>query len=302
MAAGSAGPDVVAAARVVPTASENLRDVGHAIIEVPAMTGDPSHAAADGPAVLAAALATARCRPNAHRVTVPSPQRDTRVASCNVGRRVAGLVRQVAARGQAPVVLAGSCDVAPGVLAGIRDADLGVVWIDAHADFNTPESSVSGFWPGMTLAVVVGDCGDEVWSALEWRPVAPQRVALFGVRSLSPPEESHRLQRSAVTVVPWQDGLPQVDVASALDRLRDEVKRVYVHLDLDALDPTIGLGVVDPPVPGGISEAQLVALVDRVRERFAVAGATIAAYTPAEDDGSTLPVAVLAVRRLISCS
>lgn len=266
------------------------------------MAGDPSHVAADGPAALSAALANAGCRQPVHRVAVPSPDRDTRVASRNVGRRVAELVRQVVSGGQAPVVLAGSCDVAPAVLAGIRDADLGVVWIDAHADFNTPESSVSGFWPGMTLAVVVGDCGDEVWSALEWRPVTPRRVALFGVRSLSPAEESRRLRRSVVTVVPWQDGLPQADVGSALDRLRDDVEHVYVHLDLDALDPSIGLGVVDPPVPGGLSESQLVALLDHVGQRFAVAGATIATYTPANDDGSTLPVAIDAIRRLIDCS
>jgi arginase len=176
------------------------------------------------------------------------------------------------------------------------------VWIDAHADFNTPESSVSGFWPGMTLAVVVGDCGDEVWSALNWRPVAPERVAVFGVRSVSPAEESQRLRRSAVTVVPWQDGLPQEEVTIALDSLREEVERVYVHLDLDALDPTIGLGVVDQPVPGGLSEEQLITLLDQVRERFAVAGATIATYTPTKDDGSTLPVALAAIRRLVECS
>jgi arginase len=128
----------------------------------------------------------------------------------------------------------------------VRDAEAGLVWIDAHADFNTPASSVSGFWPGMTLAVLVGDCGQEVWSALRWRPLAAERVVLFGVRSLSPEAEARRLERSAMQVVRWQNGRAQRDVEDALDRLSQRVRRVYVHLDLDALDPAVGAGVVDP--------------------------------------------------------
>jgi arginase len=273
--------------------------VGHVIIEVPAMAGDPSHAAANGPAVLTAALADAGCRLASRRVSVPSFGGDVRAASIEVSRRVADRAQAVVVRGHRPVVLAGSCDVAPGVLAGIRDARCGVVWIDAHADFNTPRSSATGFWPGMTLAVIVGDCGEEVWSALDWQPVVPELVALFGVRSLSPAEEARRLERSAMQVVRWQDGVAEDDVQTTVDRLAESVERVYVHLDLDALDPAVGLGVVDPPVPGGLSARQLAELLNHVRDRLTVVGVTIATYTPSNDDGSTLPIAVAAVGRLI---
>jgi arginase len=207
-------------------------------------------------------------------------------------------VREVVGQGDFPIVLAGSCDVAAGVLSGLHDDDLGVVWIDAHADFNTPDSSVSGFWPGMSLAVVVGDCGDEVCSALDWPPVPQDRVALLGVRSLSPPEEARRVEQSAMQVVPWQDGLPQRDVRAALDRLKGRCRSVYLHLDLDALDPAIGMGVVDQPVSGGLSDQQLAEILDDVVERFSVAGATVATYTPGKDDGSTLVAAVAAIRML----
>src|SRR5215210_3018285 len=188
-----------------------------AIVEVPAMAGDPSHPAAAGPAALTAALGVS----GAHRVDV---SRDPTRATVDVVRSIARAARR-------PLVLAGSCDVAPAVLAGIGDAECGVVWIDAHADFNTPESSVSGFRPGMTLAVVVGDCGDEVLSAVGARPVSQRRVALLGVRSLSPAAEAERLARSALHVVAWRDGEPTSAPVAALDRLARDAARVYVHLD-----------------------------------------------------------------------
>jgi arginase len=263
------------------------------------MAGDPAHPAALGPAALRTALAAAGHDPPVRRVEVPAFEGDIQAASLEVALRTARHARAAVAEGTWPLVLAGSCDVAPGVLAGLRDADVGVVWIDAHADYNTPASSVSGFWPGMTLAVVVGDCGDGVWSALDWRPVAPEHVALVGVRSLSPHEEAKRLSGSALHVVPWSDGLAQGSVDAALGELADRVDRVYVHLDLDALDPQIGAGVVDPPVPGGLSAEQLDQLLGLVREGFGIAGATIATYTPAKDDGPTGRVAVAAAERLM---
>jgi arginase len=273
--------------------------VGYAIVEVPAMAGDATHAAAEGPAALSAALAKAGHRLPAQRVAVHELGAESLAASLEINRRLAQRVEQIIARGERPLVLAGSCDVAPGVLAGLREPEAGVVWIDAHADFNTPDSSASGFWPGMTLAVVVGDCCAEVWSALAWRPVNHRRVVLLGTRSLSPAAEVRRLAQSQVRVVAWKNGVPAEEPSIALEHLAGEVRRVYVHLDLDALDPSIGAGVVDPPVPGGLSKAQILRLIDELRERFTVVGATIATYTPANDDGTTLPVAVAAVGALV---
>lgn len=270
----------------------------HVIIKVPAMAGDPDHPAAQGPAALRAALARDGIDLATKGVAVHSDRADMREASIDTCRRLAELVRGAVADGAVPLVFAGSCDVAPGVLAGVGDVGLGVVWIDAHADFNTPASSVSGFWPGMTLAVVVGDCGADVWTALRWRPVAAERVLLVGVRSLAPAQEAVRLRESAVHTVRWRTGCPGCEPEAALERLRTGVERVYVHLDLDALDPEIGSGVVDPPVPGGLSQRQLTGLLDAVCERFDVRAATIATYTPSRDDGSTLRAAIAAIGAL----
>ncbi len=275
--------------------AERLR---YEIIEVPAMTGDPRHLAAAGPSALTAALHDSGFELPTRRVSVEPSTGDVIADSIRVATQLREVVRAVVAAGNVPLVLAGSCDVAPAILAGIEHPGIGGIWVDAHADFNTPQSSVSGFWPGMTLAVVVGDCGQDVWSALRWQPVAPERVLLIGVRSLSPKEESLRLQQSTLRVVPWRDGLPQHNVETALEELAQDVREVYLHLDLDALDPSVGLGTVDPPVDGGLSSSQLAELLTAIRERLTVVGATVATYTPAKDDGRTLAVAVESIQRL----
>jgi arginase family enzyme len=69
-----------------------------------------------------------------------------------------------------------------------------------------------------------------------------------------------RVRRSALRVVPWRDGLPEYEIESALETLGQEVDAVYLHLDLDALDPSVGLDIVDPPVDGGLSGSQLAEL------------------------------------------
>jgi hypothetical protein len=123
-------------------------------------------------------LACARSRRGCSRV-----MRARRRFRCAAGSDTR--VRAAIANGQTPIVPAGSCDIAPGVLAGVRHLDIGVVCIDAPADFNTPHSSVSGSWPGMTLAAVVGDCGEDVWAAQKWHPIATARSLPLGTHPLA---------------------------------------------------------------------------------------------------------------------
>ena len=151
----------------------------------------------------------------------------------------------------------------------------------------------------MTLAVVVGDCGEHVRRTLGASAVPQAHVALLGVRSLSPAAEAQRLSASHLNIVGWRDGQPVRSVAEALDRLAEHVDHVYVHLDLGALDPSIGRGVVDPPVPGRLTGGQLTELLLQVRERFDIAATTVATYVPANDDGSTLPIVIAAAGILL---
>jgi arginase len=263
------------------------------------MAGDPGHPASAGPAALTAALRRWGRRPGVRTLTVPAPTGRVQEDSLRVAGELAAAVGDVKDTGHAPLVFAGSCDVAPGVLAGLADERCGVVWIDAHADFNTPSSSQSGFWPGMTLAVVTGDCGEQQRATLGAPVVPGSHIALIGVRSLSPAAEAERLTASDLQVVGWRHGRPEQPVTAALDRLAEGVQRVYVHLDLDALDPSIGRGVVDPPVSGGLTASQLIDLLAAVWERFRIAAMTMATYVPANDDGKTLPIAVTAAQAFL---
>jgi arginase len=257
------------------------------------MCGDAAHPASKGPGRCAGAaheLLTSRGIPVTDARVEADPTGDAPAASLEVNRRLAPLVRGALEAGQLPLVLAGSCDASLGIVAALDDQPFGVVWLDAHGDFNTPESSASGFFPGMSLAIVVGHCHREHWTELGGaRPIAEEATVLLGVRDLSPAAERSRLEESAVRTVPWSEGRAQGDVLGALDALAGLVPSVYLHVDLDALDPSVAPGIVDDAVPGGLSLEDASGIVRGVAERFDVRAAALTTYVPDRDrDDRTL--------------
>jgi arginase len=217
---------------------------------------------------------------------------------------VSGQVRGALAEGEFPLVLSGNCNISVGTLAGAGPERLGIVWFDAHADFNTPETTTTGFSDGMGLAIAVGHCWEKMAEDVPgFYAVAEEDVVLVGVREVDPAEEE-RLAASDVAVVSaelMEHGGLRV-LAKALDTLRTRVGRVYVHLDLDVLDAG-KVGRANSFAPdGGLSAEELeMALGEVRRKRFAVAAAGIASYDPAFDaDGRVLRAAVACVRVLTS--
>jgi arginase len=191
------------------------------------------------------------------------------------------------ADGALPVVLSGSCNSCMGVLAGFEHSRCGAVWIDAHADFNTPESAASGFFPGMSLAVVTGHCYRNYWGQIgDNSPLDEGAIAMFGVRDLWPETERERLERSAIEVVGWREGKPQGDVLAALDKVAARVSDVYLHIDFDGFAPEVAPGVVDEPVPGGLSFEDARLIIRGAGERFRIRAVTLATYTPERDEQS----------------
>lgn len=203
-------------------------------------------------------------------------------ASFDVVRRVADAVAEAVERDAFPLVVSGNCMSSIGVVAGIG-RDVGVVWLDAHADFNTPESSLSGFQDGMGLSILTGTG----WRALRetipgYRPVAEANVVLVGVRDVDRLEQE-RLDRSAVVVV-----APRASAELALDGLGERVEGVYLHIDLDVLDPSEGRAN-EYAASGGLAAAEVERIVTAVAERAPLRGAAVTACDPAADSEGTIP-------------
>ena len=158
--------------------------------------------------------------------------------------------------------------------------------------FDTPEDNLSGFTDVMGLAILTGSC----WRALrETIPgfcvVDESRVVLAGTRDLEPYQRD-RLGASQVQVIPGAVAADARDIA--LDVLRERVERVYLHVDLDVLDSSVGRA--NPyAAPGGPDLDAVLAAIEATFVRFDVAAAAITAYDPRVDDNGTIGVAAGAI-------
>ena len=174
-----------------------------------------------------------------------------------MGRRVAGSVATSIQGNHFPLVLGGDHSLSVGSIRGAaKHKKLGVIWVDAHADFNTAETTPSGNIHGMPLAALCG-LGDPrlvcLWD--EATPVLdPKRVAVIGVRDLDPGEK--RNLREAGVMVQSMEQIDRIGMGSALEKAIERVSRdvdgIYLSFDMDALDPRHAPGV-GTPVAGGLT-------------------------------------------------
>ena len=169
--------------------------------------------------------------------------------------RVADAVSDAVEKGHLPLVLGGDHSIAIGSVAGAADGDdLGLLWFDAHGDFNTPETTPSGNVHGMSLAAIlgVGPFEDASWAVTP--EIDPANVALVGLRDLDDAEKG-LIRESDVTAYTMSDiddrGVTDV-VDDAIAVATEGTDGVHVSLDMDWLDPTEAPGV-GTPVRGGVS-------------------------------------------------
>ena len=219
-----------------------------------------------------------------------------------VARQLAEKVCDVAGRGDFPLVLAGNCISCIGTLAGMGDPPPAIIWLDAHGDFNTPETTVSGFLDGMALATAVGRCWGKLAATVPgFRPVPETQVVLLGARAFDV-DERVLLDRSAVSLIDAQL-IRKHGVRAALEPLLPKIQihtgRAYLHIDLDVLDPAEARVNHFAPT-GGLTLAELLGIVSLVRERFALAAAAITAYDPEYDEGEKAVRAAVDVIRELS--
>ena len=198
-----------------------------------------------------------------------------------------GQIDDALSGGNFPLLVAGDCSVCLTTLpAALRwRSEARVLWLDAHGDYNTPETTGSGFLGGMCLA---GACGE--WDAGLAEPIASERVVLAGVRDLDPGERE-LLERSEATVI----GASVVETLVAVKNALDHAP-VYVHLDLDVLDP--GAFPAQFPAPGGLHPDKLYDLLESVAEECELIGFEVTAFEAPEDEQERQTAAEVAMHVL----
>lgn len=204
-------------------------------------------------------------------------------------RALAERVAAASADGEFVLVLGGDCSIVLGCLLGARGAGrVGLVYVDAHADFVSPEESPTGSAAAMCLALAVGR-GDTPLARLGGdRPLArPEDVVLIARRDHADPSAGHdELEASPILDLP-DEAVREHGMAgtarAALERLAEnEVDGFWIHVDADVLDPEL-LPAVDSPTPGGLGLDELTALVAPLVRHPRALGLELTIYDPALD-------------------
>jgi arginase len=201
-------------------------------------------------------------------------------------------VDRILAKGRFPLVLGGDHSIAVGTVSGIagfcrrKGAGLGLLWIDAHGDINTPATSPSGNVHGMPVAALLGQGPDALTTIGGSGPkLDPANVALLGIRSLDEGEKV-RLKQLGVQVHTMSDidrhGIHRV-MKKALARVTDGADYLHVSFDLDAVDPTVAPGV-GTPVKGGLDYREAHLIMELLHDSGAMTSLEMVEVNPILDD------------------
>jgi arginase len=204
-------------------------------------------------------------------------------------------VERIAAKGHFPLVLGGDHAIAVGTVSGVavharkQGKKLGVLWVDAHADINTPATSPTGNVHGMPLAALLG-MGPKELAGVAWEgpKIDPANVALVGIRSLDGGEKKHLKERGVhVFTMPDIDrhGVHRV-MKKALACVTDGTDYLHVSLDLDAVDPTVAPGV-GTPVKGGLDYREAHQIMEFVAHAGVMTSLEVVEVNPILDTRNT---------------
>ena len=279
------------------------------IIQVPYHLGRPRDGVGRGPARLVlGGLADSLAGPGVSTSTESVEQIDLPAEEpelvARVNERLAERVRFAAVSAHHPVVLAGDCNSAIATLGGLAAAGRvapAVLWFDAHGDVNTPATSPSGFLDGMALAIATGRSHDALRRRAGLEPPLPaERIVLIGARDLDAGEEDW-LAESPVRVVRAEalQSIGLAVIAAPLARVVADTADVYLHVDLDALDPA-DAPATGYPTPGGLTPDTLAAVLRLAVQRFHVRALAVTNYDPERDeDDRTLGAAMRVVHSVV---
>ena len=205
----------------------------------------------------------------------------------NIGRlgaNTAALVAEARREGTGALVLAGDDTATVGVVSGLQQADgagtpIGIVWLDAHGDFNTPETSYSGILAGMPVAILAGLAGP-LWREAAGLavPVPTNRILLAGTRDLDEKEQA-LLRSTDVRIVSARQVVDGTSLAAAVERLANSCSHLFLHVDLDVLDPHL-VPSASTPSPRGLEIDETAAAMTTVLRTGKVVAVCVSSLNP----------------------
>jgi arginase len=221
--------------------------------------------------------------------TLPGGDQQARMSA--IHGALAEFVAESVAGGDRPVSIAGDCCTAIGVLAGLRRAGVepALIWFDAHGDFNTWETTPSGFLGGMPLAMLVGQGEGTMPAAVGLETLPEASVILTDARDLDPAEREAVLASEVVHLTDVGD----------LIAYRLPEGPLYVHFDVDVVTPEEA-PAQNYPAPGGPSSSTLDAVFRRLAESGQVAAVSLSSWNPRLDnDGGSQKVCMSLLETLV---
>ena len=219
---------------------------------------------------------------------------------------LAAMVEKSLEESMLPVVLGGDHSIAAGSLSGVagyfrkKEKKIGLIWLDAHGDINTPESSPSGNVHGMPLAAAMGYGATELVELQGFKPkVEPQNISLVGIRDLDS-QEKKLAKKSGVHVFTMRDiderGMREV-MSDALKYAMDDTDGISVSLDMDFVDPSDAPGV-GTPVRGGVTYREAHLALEMLADTEAMVSLEVVEINPVIDEHNR--TALLGVELVLS--
>ena len=290
------------------------------IIGVPMDLGQSRRGVDMGPSALRVAGLQARIKQLGHQVEDVGNIEVKQPEEMSIGEKRAKYLQEIAEtcndlamavekslqEGFLPIVLGGDHSIASGVAAGASDfyrqqkKEIGYIWLDAHGDMNTPESSPSGNVHGMPLAAIMGYGAPELVDLLGFKPKAePGNIVIVGARDLDA-QERKIVKKSGVHVFTMRDiderGMREV-MSDALKYAMDDTAGVCVSLDMDFVDPADAPGV-GTPVRGGVTYREAHLAMEMIADSEAMVSMEIVEINPVIDEHNR--TALLGVELVLS--
>jgi arginase len=207
-------------------------------------------------------------------------------------RAIAPRVSQTIRSGLFPIILGGEDGILMGIIAGLQQGlnkRIGLIYFDAHGDFNTPETTPSGLIGGMNVAMVAGRGPEELTIIFGHKPqLNEEAIVLFGTRDLDPPERV-ALENSKVMVLSIEQ-VKEIGASEAmrraLEHLKPHVDTTYFHMDVDVLDPN-DMSALIYPVPNGLTLKECASTLEVAAHSGMLCGASFMVFNARKDPSRT---------------